>query len=125
MASRSLLWAKRRHSGIGLPAQRAKHSIIQSRRSFRSLFHLYTAAGLSIWNSYAFICTSAAASARSLRALKSAVRSWKSQSKQIMCEAIRANHHFLPWPVFFYSCYPGSWWSLLQRLRFFTSLIGF
>jgi hypothetical protein len=69
------LWAKGRHSGIGLPARRAKYSIIQSRRGFRSLFHLYTAAGLFTWNSYAFICTSAAASARSLRALKSAVRS--------------------------------------------------
>jgi hypothetical protein len=33
-----LLWAKRRHSGIGLPAQRAKHSIIQKRRVFDLYF---------------------------------------------------------------------------------------
>jgi hypothetical protein len=36
-------------------------------RQFRSLFYFYNADGFSIWNSYAFICTSAAASVRSLR----------------------------------------------------------
>jgi hypothetical protein len=47
------------------------HSIFQLRRSFRFLFRIYNTHEFSIWNSYALICTSAAATARKLRALKS------------------------------------------------------
>src|SRR5215469_6767804 len=49
--------------------------LMTSCRNFRFLFRIYNTHESSIWNSYALVCTSAAATARKLRALKSEVRS--------------------------------------------------
>jgi hypothetical protein len=45
-------------------------SIVRTPRNFRFLFHLYNTHEFSIWNSYALVCTSTAATARNLRAFK-------------------------------------------------------
>src|SRR4029077_10683665 len=57
--------------------------LLTARSGHRSLFHFYNACGFSVWNSYALICTSAAASSRSCESLNlrcghesSGQRSW-------------------------------------------------